>query len=269
MKVAFCADVVGRPGRTILKKNLKTLREKFDVDLIVVNTENASHGFGLTIKNYKELKNAGIDMMTGGNHTWDKNEIISLMDEEPILRPANYPKASPGRGVGYLEHNGEKLAVINLMGWHTMPMVDNPFSIIEEIVEKIKNDGIKNIFIDMHAEFTAEKRVLFGMLKGKVGAICGSHTHVGTDDLTLDDGTFYVTDVGLVGCRDNSLGMEFRPMIDRCTRGYGSKGKVPTKCKSIFQSVVFELEDGKCLDAFKVKAYDDGELTISQRAYFE
>jgi len=269
MKILYLADVVGKPGRTMINHHLKKIKEAYEVDLVIINAENASHGFGVSVKNSKELFAMGIDLMTGGNHSWDKKDILPIMDSEPILRPMNYPSSSPGSGVGYLTIGDETLVVINLMGHFTMPMVDNPFTMITAEVERLKEEGYENIFIDMHAEATSEKRALMAMLKGKVSAICGSHTHIGTDDLEIDEGTFYVTDVGLTGCRDGVIGMSKKEPMARFLTSISSKFDVPNSCKKILQGVVFELEEGKCIDAFKVKAYDYEEVQVSQRAYIE
>jgi metallophosphoesterase (TIGR00282 family) len=207
--------------------------------------------------------------MTGGNHTWDKKDIFALLESMPLLRPVNYPKNVPGRGVEIVEVCGEKLAVVNLMGYYSMPMVDNPFIAINRIVDELLEKNIKNIFIDMHAEATSEKRALLMMLKGKVSAIAGTHTHVGSDDLQIFCDVGYVTDVGLTGCRDNVIGMEESVPIKRFLTGLPGRFDVPDKCKKIFQIVVFELMDGKCIDAYKIKAYDEEEYFISQKAFVE
>jgi metallophosphoesterase (TIGR00282 family) len=269
MKILYLADVVGKPGRTMIKHHLKTIKQKYEIDLVIINAENASHGFGVSIKNSKELFSMGIDMMTGGNHSWDKKDILPTLDIEPILRPLNYPSIAPGSGVGYLRVGDEKLAVVNLMGHFTMPMVDNPFTMIVAEVKRLQQEGYKNIFIDMHAEATSEKRALMMMLQGKVSAICGSHTHVGTDDLEISHGTFYVTDVGLTGCRDGVIGMDKKQPMERFLTSISSKFDVPNSCKKILQGVVFELEDGKCIEAFKIKAYDYDEVEVSQKARCE
>ncbi len=269
LKILYLADVIGRPGRTMVKHHIANIRDEFGIDLVIINAENASHGFGVSVKNAKELFAMGIDMMTGGNHSWDKKDILPLMDTLPILRPLNYPRNSPGSGVGYLSVKEEKLVVINIMGSYTMPMVDNPFTMIVDEVDRLKKEGFKNIFIDFHAEATSEKRALFMMLKGKVSAICGSHTHIGTDDLEINEGTFYVSDVGLTGCRDGVIGMDKKQPMERFLTSISSKFDVPNSCKKILQGVVFELKDGRCLDAFKIKAYDYESVIISQRAFCE
>ena len=233
---------------------------------MIANGENASHGFGLTIKNANELFNCGIDIITGGNHSWDKKkDMLALLESKPVLRPDNYPKEVPGSGVRVLDIGDTKLAVINLMGLYTMPQVLNPFTHVLEIVEKLENENIKHIFIDFHAEVTAEKRILMQLLKGRVSAICGTHTHVGTDDQEISDGTYYVTDVGMTGCRDNVIGMESDIPIKKALTGLGGHFNVPNNCKAIFQIIIIDIdENGKACDGLKIKLYDDHEEVISK-----
>ncbi len=269
MKIAFIGDIVGRAGRKMIKQHLKNIRDEFKIDFVIANSENASHGFGLTHKNAMELFNSGIDLMTGGNHTWDKKDILPLLESLNILRPHNYPNGVIGTGLFKIEINGEKLAVLNLMGIFTMPQVTNPFICANEEIEKLHNEGYKNIFIDFHAEATSEKRSMFQMLKGKVSAICGTHTHIGTDDLVIDSNTFYVSDVGLSGCRDNVIGMDSSEPIKKFLTGLPVKYDIPNKCKSILQVIVVELKDGIAIDGFKIKAYDEAKPQIVQMAFRE
>lgn len=266
MKIAFIGDIVGRPGRRIIKEKLQKIKEEYKIDLVIANGENASHGFGLTVKNAAELINCGIDVITGGNHSWDKKkDILALFETKPVLRPDNYPDGVPGTGVLKLEVAGEKFAVVNLMGLYTMPQVLNPFTHAVELIEKLHEEGIKHIFIDFHAEATSEKRVLMQLLKGKVSAICGTHTHVGTDDLEITDGTFYVTDVGLTGCRDNVIGMDSKIPIQKALTGLGGHFEVPNNCKSIMQVVLIDIDvNGKATEANKLKLYDNKENMISK-----
>lgn len=266
LKIAFIGDIVGRPGRKIIKENLDRLRELYKIDFVIANGENASHGFGLTIKNANELFNCGIDLLTGGNHSWDKKkDMLVLLETKPVLRPDNYPEEVPGTGVKVVDVNGVKLAVINLMGLYTMPQVLNPFTHVLKIVEKLEVDNVKHIFIDFHAEVTAEKRILMQMLKGKVSAICGTHTHVGTDDQEITDGTYYVTDIGMTGCRDNVIGMESNIPIQKALTGIGGHFNVPNSCRSIMQIAIIDIdEDGKSSDGFKIKLYDNKSEVISQ-----
>ena len=265
MKIAFIGDIVGKPGRLMIKKHLKRLQQEHFIDFTIANYENASHGFGLTEKNCKELLGYGIDMMTGGNHSFDKKEILQLFDTYPLIRPINYPKETPGEGLFKTQILGQEIAVINLMGHYTMPMVDNPFTLIKEIVENLKQEGIKHIIIDMHAEATSEKHALLHMLKEDVSAILGTHTHVATDDLEVVDGCCYVTDVGLTGCRDGVIGMSSDVPVKRFLTGVGGHFDVPDVCKAILQMVVFELDDnGLCVTAEKIKIYDDKPKIVTQ-----
>ena len=266
MRIAFIGDIVGRPGRKIIKQNLERLRESHNIDVVIANGENASHGFGLTVKNAQELFNCGIDVITGGNHSWDKKkDILTLLETKPVLRPDNYPQDVAGSGVLKIDIGDTKLAIVNLMGLYTMPQVLNPFPHAVEIIEQLHNEGIKHIFIDFHAEVTAEKRVLMQMLKGKVSAICGTHTHVGTDDLEVTDGTFYVTDVGLTGCRDNVIGMDSKVPIEKALTGLGGHFDVPNNCKMIMQIVLIDIdENGMATDGFKLKLFDDKDEIISK-----
>lgn len=264
--IAFIGDIVGRPGRKIIKENLEQLKDSHQIDFVIANGENASHGFGLTVKNANELFNCGIDLITGGNHSWDKKkDMIALLESKPVLRPDNYPKGVPGSGVKVVEIGDVQLAIINLMGLYTMPQVLNPFTHILEVVEKLEKENIKHIFIDFHAEVTAEKRILMQMLKGRVSAICGTHTHVGTDDQEITDGTYYVTDIGMTGCRDNVIGMESDIPMKKALTGLGGHFNVPNSCKSIMQIAIIEIdENGKSSNGFKIKLYDDKKEVLSQ-----
>ncbi|PLY07891.1 MAG: TIGR00282 family metallophosphoesterase [Arcobacter sp.] len=258
MRIAFIGDIVGRPGRKIIKENLSKIRMEYNIDFVIANGENASHGFGLTIKNCDELLKAGIDVITGGNHTFDKKrEMFVLLETKNVLRPDNYPPGIPGSGIKVfdVEVDGqtEKLAVINLMGQFAMPTVENPFNWAVKLVNELKEQNIKNIFIDFHGEATSEKRVILMMLKGQVSAICGTHTHVGTDDLQIMDSTAYLTDIGLTGCRDNVIGMNDKVPISKATTGLGGHFEVPNSCKSILQIMVIDIEEGKATNSFKLK----------------
>jgi 2',3'-cyclic-nucleotide 2'-phosphodiesterase len=264
MKIAFIGDIIGRPGRSIIKEHLPRLRKEHGIDFVIANYENASHGFGLSAKNAKELFNCGINVMTGGNHTWDKKEIVALFDQFEIMRPHNYPDGVAGTGLKVYEVCGEMLAVLNLMGHYAMPMVNNPFICATNEIEALHVKGVKHIFIDMHAEATSEKRALMMMFQGKVSAIVGTHTHVGTDDFQIAEGTAYLSDIGLSGCRDNVIGMDAKVPIERFMTGLPGRFEVPNTCKKIMQMAVMELDDGKCVNAYKIKTFDDGREVITQ-----
>jgi len=261
MKLAFIGDIVGKPGREMVAKHLARLREEYKLDLVIANYENASHGFGLTKKNADELLGYGIDVMTGGNHSWDKKEIFQMFETYPLVRPINYPDSSPGKGLLEVEVLGERVAIVNVMGHYTMPIVQNPFIAIDEVINELKAEGIKHIIVDVHAEATSEILAMLHILKERVSAIFGTHTHVGTDDLIIADGCCYVTDVGLTGCRDGVIGMDKKIPIQRFMTGIGGHYDIPKKCQEIMQLIIFELDDeGRGLKAEKLKIYDNGEV---------
>ncbi len=260
MRIAFIGDIVGRPGRDMLKTHLKKMKEEYEIDFIIANYENASHGFGLTAKNADELISYGVDVMTGGNHTWDKKDILPLFDTHELLRPHNYPPEVPGTGCKVYEIAGEKLAILNLMGHFSMPMSDNAFRCALESVENLHVQGVKNIFIDFHAEATSEKRAMMMLLQAKVSAIMGTHTHVGTDDFQIAQGTAYLTDIGLTGCRDNVIGMDEKVPLKQFLTGMKGHYDIPKKCKKIIQMAVMDISDSTCTNAFKLKYFDDGRV---------
>lgn len=267
MRVGFIGDIVGKPGRSMLESHLRKLRKEYELDFVIANGENASHGFGLGSLHAKELFSYGADILTGGNHSWDKKEIIPLLDVMPILRPLNYPEGVPGRGVSVLEVKGEKIAIINVMGHYGMPMVENPFLRAQKAVEELHVEGVQTIIIDFHAEVTSEKRAMHMLLKGKVSAILGTHTHVGTDDLLVEEGTCYVTDVGLSGARDGVIGMDKDAPLKRFLTGLPASLEIPKKCKKILQMVIMEIEEGKCVEAFKLRVFDDQERLIARAVH--
>jgi len=261
MKVAFIGDIVGKPGRDMIGKYLPKLKEEHGLNLVIANYENASHGFGLTRKNCDELLGYGIDVMTGGNHSWDKKEIFELYETHPLIRPINYPDGGVGDGLIRVNVLGYEVAVINVMGNYTMPMADNPFIKIDTVVESLKEQGIKHIIVDIHAEATSEKLAMLHILKERVSALLGTHTHVGTDDLIVVDGCCYVTDVGLTGCRDGVIGMDKKIPIQRFMTSVGGHFDIPNKCQTILQIIIFELDNqGRSVSAKKLKIYDNGKI---------
>ncbi|MDD3060112.1 MAG: TIGR00282 family metallophosphoesterase [Sulfurimonas sp.] len=264
MRIAFIGDIVGAPGRKMIEEHLKKLRAEYGVDFVIANYENASHGFGLTLKNANELVACGIDVMSGGNHTWDKKDILPLFETHELLRPHNYPQGVPGTGCKVYEVAGEKLAVLNLMGHYSMPFTDNAFRCALESVETLHEQGTKNIFIDFHAEATSEKRALLMLLQGKVSAIVGTHTHVGTDDLQIVNATGYLSDIGLTGCRDNVIGMDEKVPLKQFLTGMKGHFEIPKKCKKILQIVLFDFKEGLCSEAIKLKILDDGRVFKTQ-----
>ena len=244
MNILFIGDIVGRPGRKMIKNHLKRLRKELNIDYVIANYENSAHGFSITEKIYKELKNAGIDIFTGGNHTFDKKDVIPLLNQKLLLRPLNYFEAE---GDWYYED--ENIIVVSAMGIFSMPYGKNPFIELQEFVK----DKEKFVFIDFHAEATSEKRALFHLLKGKVGAIIGTHTHIPTDDLEIEEGTCYLTDIGLTGCRDNVIGMEIEAPIKFMLTGRKSKFEVPNNCKMVLNALFMKTEGQKVVEAERIR----------------
>ena len=274
MRIAFIGDIVGRPGRKIIKENLVKIKKEYEIDYVIANGENASHGFGLTTTSYSELLKAGIDIITGGNHSFDKKkDMMVLLETANVLRPDNYPEGLVGSGMKVCDvqtANGiEKLAVINLMGQFAMPTVENPFNWAKKLVSKLQEEEIKNIFIDFHGEATSEKRIMLMMFKNQVSAICGTHTHVGTDDLQIFENTAYLTDIGLTGCKDNVIGMDSKIPIQKVTTGIGGHFEVPNSCKSILQMMVVDIEDGKAQSAFKIKKHCNNPKLFITEAFVD
>ncbi|MCK9473141.1 TIGR00282 family metallophosphoesterase [Sulfurimonas sp.] len=268
MRVAFIGDIVGNPGREMLKSYLPKLKKEYGIDFVIANYENASHGFGLTSKNANEIVGYGVDCMSGGNHTWDKKEVEALFATHEILRPHNYPEEVGGTGCKVYEVAGEKLGVLNLMGHFAMPYTDNAFRCAKDSVEALHEQGVRNILIDFHAEATSEKRAMMMLLKGSVSAIIGTHTHVGTDDFQIVNDTAYLTDMGLTGCRDNVIGMDEKVPLKQFLTGLKGHFDIPKKCKKIMQIAIMDFNEGRCESAFKLKIFDD-ETVFKTDAWVE
>ncbi len=217
MKLLFIGDIVGRVGRKVVSDCLAELVATHQVDLVVANGENAASGYGLTEAVLKELFAAGIDVVTSGNHIWDKREIFPVLDQHPkLLRPANYPPGQPGRGTGvYQAKNGSLVGVLNLEGRVFMKNLDCPFRAADLLVEELRQ-ATPIIFVDFHAEATSEKQALGCFLTGRVSAVVGTHTHVQTaDERILDGYTGYLTDVGMSGSQDGIIGNDKEAALNR------------------------------------------------------
>ncbi len=217
MKILFIGDTVARPGRAIVHDHLRHIQREYEIDFTVLNCENAANGFGITPKIADELFDWGIDVLTSGNHVWDKKEILPYLNNNTrILRPANYPPNNPGRGTAVLKsRNGEEAAVINLQGRVFMPATDDPFRVVDEELTKIP-EHVKVIFVDMHGEATSEKVAMGWYLDGRVSAVVGTHTHIPTADETiLPGGTAYLTDVGMSGPFHSVVGVMKEQAINR------------------------------------------------------
>lgn len=249
IKILFVGDVIGRPGRRALKRILPDVKRKYAPHFLVANAENAAGGVGITRKTCGELLEK-IDVLTSGNHVWDKKDVFSFMDEEPrLLRPANYPPQNPGRGAGvYVADSGVKVGVLNLQGRVFMDAVDCPFRKAEEELESLRAQT-PVVLVDFHAEATSEKMAMGWYLDGKVSAVLGTHTHVSTaDERILPQGTAYLTDVGMVGGYDSVIGIKKEPAIQRFLTALPQRF-IPDKGKMMFASVFLEVDSrtGKAL----------------------
>jgi 2',3'-cyclic-nucleotide 2'-phosphodiesterase len=217
MKILFIGDTVGKAGCAIVQHYLKELQEDLAPDLTILNCENAASGFGVTPRIADEFFDWGIDVLTSGNHIWDKKEILPYLDKNTrILRPANYPPGNPGRGLVVLKtRSGEEAAVLNLQGRVFMPMIDDPFRVADAELARVPKH-IKVVFVDMHAEATSEKGAMGCYLDGRVSAVVGTHTHIPTADETiLPGGTAFQTDVGMAGPFDSVIGVIKQDVIRR------------------------------------------------------
>ena len=217
MRILFIGDIVGRPGRELVRRGLAALVEHHAVDLVIANAENAAAGFGITREIGDQILDWGVDVMTSGNHIWDKKEAIDYIGAEPrLLRPANYPAGVPGNG-SYLARteDGRSVGVINVMGRVFMLNIDDPFTVVLREIEAMRS-RTQVIFVDFHAEATSEKIAMGWHLDGRVTAVVGSHTHVQTaDERILPKGTAYLTDVGMTGPHDSVIGVEIEPALGR------------------------------------------------------
>jgi metallophosphoesterase (TIGR00282 family) len=239
MRVLFIGDVVGQPGRRALNAMLPGLRSELLLDVVVANGENAAAGRGLTIKTAKEMFSAGVDIISSGNHIWDQREFVEELDsEKPILRPANYPPGSPGRGI--LRCKG--LTVLNLQGRTFMHNIDCPFRAADAL---LTNDVERPILVDMHAEATSEKLALGWYLDGRVSAVMGTHTHVPTADARiLPEGTAYISDAGMTGARDSVLGFEVSASQRMFLTQLPTRLPVADKCETVvINSVLVDIDD--------------------------
>ncbi|HJZ67066.1 MAG TPA: TIGR00282 family metallophosphoesterase, partial [Blastocatellia bacterium] len=225
MNVIIIGDIVGKPGRKILTATLKRLREQHEAEFVIANVENAAEGAGLVPKVGDEILAAGVDVMTSGNHIFDKKEVIPYIESQPrLLRPANYAPDAPGRGVWIgSTASGTPVAVINVQGRVFMPPTDCPFRTADRLLAEIGNRA-RVIIVDHHAEATSEKQAMGRYLDGRVSAVVGTHTHVQTaDEQILAGGTAYITDLGMTGPYDSVIGVEAQLVITRFVRGMPSR----------------------------------------------
>jgi metallophosphoesterase (TIGR00282 family) len=228
MRTLFIGDIVGSPGRQIVRDRLGDLVEQRKIDLVIANGENSASGFGITPKIVEELLGLGIEAITGGNHSWDRREIIEYMPHQPrLLRPANFAAVNPGSGLFVGESKkGMKFAVLNLQGRVFLPASEDPFTTADKLLATIPAD-VPFVLVDMHAETTSEKIALGWYVDGRVTAVVGTHTHVATaDERVLPKGTAYITDVGMTGPHDGVIGMDRNGIIKKFLDGLPARFEV-------------------------------------------
>jgi hypothetical protein len=243
LNILAVGDIVGKVGVQTLKYRLPKIMKDYNIDFVIVNGENAADGMGLNEKLYHEILSVGTDVVTMGNHTWAKKDIFNIIDDEKIIRPANYSPNNPGKGYRIYQCKNKKIAVINLIGRVTMSVLsENPFVEARKIIDKIKKE-VDIIVIDFHAEATAEKIAMAYYLEGDATIVFGTHTHVQTaDDQILKNGTAYITDIGMTGPKESVIGMDPKASIKRFETSLPEKYKV-AEGEGIFNACVFEIDD--------------------------
>ena len=240
-RLLFVADVIGRPGREAVKALLPVVRAELQPHLTIVNGENAAGGFGLTANIVEEIRRAGADVVTTGNHVWDQKQFVEeIVELDRVLRPVNYPPGAPGRGSQVIEADGEQVLVMNLMGRLFMNDLDDPFRAADAVLEA--NPGVRIVVCDMHGEATSEKTAMGWHLDGRASAVIGTHTHVPTaDQRVLPGGTAYCTDAGMVGPLNSVIGFDQATALRRFLTGMPSRFEVADGPVT-FNSVVVSID---------------------------
>lgn len=243
MKILAVGDLIGGAGIKKLKSVLGKIKEQEQIDFIIVNAENSAEGMGITQKNFDDILALNIDVITMGNHTWGKKDIFKIIEHPKLIRPANYPKGVVGKGYNIYKCNDKKIAVINLIGRVDINVLsENPFIKVKEIISEIK-EKVNMIFVDFHAEATAEKIAMGYYLDGEVTGLFGTHTHVQTaDEKILPKGTAYITDIGMTGPKYSVIGMDIEASIKRFETTLPERYKIATG-ECIFNGVIFEIND--------------------------
>ena len=243
MRILIVGDVVGRPGRKAFGKYTKELRQKHNIDIVIVNGENSAGGKGVSRKSLDELYAAGADIVTSGNHIWDNREVQGLIDDEPYLvRPANYPEGAPGKGWCLYPFKAKNIAVIHLSGRAFMPDMDCPFQKIDDILSEIGDQADIKI-LDFHAETTSEKMAMGFYLDGRVQVVVGTHTHIQTaDERLLPNSTAYITDLGMVGPWNSVLGVKSDIIIKKFTSCMPVRFDLADG-PAVYSAVIVEIDD--------------------------
>lgn len=261
MRLLFLGDVVGRSARQAVCEYLPRLRRTYEADFVIVNGENAAGGFGITEQIFQELRDAGADVVTTGNHVWDQREaLVFITRQDRLLRPANYPSGTPGAGAGLFKAaNGADVLVINVMGRIFMEALDDPFQAVErELAACPLKGGADLILIDIHAEATSEKQVMGAAFDGRVSAVIGTHTHVPTADArVMPGGTAFMTDVGMCGDYDSIIGMEKTEPIHRFTTRIPSSRFTPALGPATICGAVIDTDNATGL-ATSITPFQEG-----------
>ena len=243
LKILAVGDIIGETGIKELKNKLYQIRQKEEIDFVIVNGENAAEGMGITEKNFNDIISQNVDVVTMGNHTWGKKDIFKFIDHPKLIRPANYPKGVVGKGYGIYECKNKKIAVINLIGRvYINVLSESPFLVVKDIIKKIK-DKVDIIIVDFHAEATGEKITMGYYLDGKVTAVFGTHTHVQTaDEKILPKGTAYISDIGMTGAKNSALGMDVSVALKRFETSLPERYKVASG-EGMLNGVIYDIDD--------------------------
>ncbi len=257
LRILAIGDIIGKPGREAVKELLPSLQREYDIHLVIGNGENSAGGLGITPNIAQELLRSGIDVITSGNHIWNKKEIIPYMNDDSLdlLRPLNYPPLNPGRG--YLFKNG--VLVVNIIGRTFLGNYDCPFRAMDQLLGQLK-DRSKIVIIDFHAEATSEKVAMGRYLDGRVSAVLGTHTHVGTiDACILPGGTAYVTDIGMVGPVNSVIGDDNESVIERFLTQVPSRLSVAAGRQVSFDSILLDIDEktGSAIDIRRIRRVVD------------
>ncbi|HCC23403.1 TPA: TIGR00282 family metallophosphoesterase [Candidatus Falkowbacteria bacterium] len=245
--VLIFGDVVGKPGRTALKKVLPELKAKYQPDLTMLNAENIAHGYGVTEKVLEEMMNSGVDFFTSGNHIFkNQTDLDKNFKQFPLIRPANYPEGTQGEGYKIIEIGITKIAVINLIGETFFDHeVANPFTAFDQIYQEVKPQKPKIIIVDFHAEATSEKKSFGAHLDGRASLVFGTHTHIQTSDAyIMPDGTGYITDIGMVGIKHSSLGMDFDSIIQNFIHKTKNRKSIPQHGNCVVNGIFAKINSG-------------------------
>lgn len=253
----FIGDVIGKPGRRALQQLLPEVKKRYAPDLVIGNGENSAGGFGITYPVYTALREAGLDVVTGGNHIWDKRDVLEFIDrEDRLIRPLNYPGRPPGEGVTALSVRGVEVVVINLMGRIFMNPLDCPFRTLDAELKRLSQRACKRVVIvDFHAEATSEKAALAMYVDGRVGAVLGTHTHVQTaDERILPKGTAFLTDAGMTGPYESVIGMDAKDSLHRFLTGMGRRLTPATRDIRLCGAAIrFDVETGHAVSIERIQ----------------